>query len=672
MQTGEQGYIQWHDLPTPDQLWQQCHGNDSPLSKKLNTIPPSSKKTLRYYQNNAINAVLGAVAKGQNRILLTLATGTGKTTIASEIAYKLHQSQWNIGGHKRDPRILFLADRNLLADQAFLEFSTFDDNAKKRIRTASIRKGGFPKNGAVFFTIFQTFAVGDDTETENNTPQITYNFENYEPDFFDLIIIDECHRGGANDESQWRQILEYFAPAVQLGLTATPKRDANGDTYDYFGKSVYTYSLKQGIQDGFLTPYKLTQIHGGMDEYTHTDDNTILDGEIEIGETVSSAKLATSVLVKELVEKQIAHFLSDINPNHKTIVFCGTQERAGIVRDLINKMHPTPNSAYCARVTANDGIDGETHLNNFKDSDKTHPIILTTSQKLSTGVDVRDLRNIVIMRPVNSMIEFKQIVGRGTRTYDEKGFFTIYDFYNAHEQFQDPEWDGEPLPPENTNSPKPTQEPPKSTPEPTPNVDQITPDTASPTVVITLSGANARQLKLYQNISYMNPNGNLETTQEILNRLYDSVNTLCPTEQDLRQKWQDPDQRQKFLDALHQQNFSDDVMNDIVLSLQKQKVDIFDVLAHIAYETEMRTRHQRATDCHDMIKSENSEPMQDFLYFILEKYKEEGHNALSMPNLTEVIKLRLGSMADLTNKTGYGLQEIKEKLIQCQQHIYSN
>ena len=299
-----------------------------------------------------------------------------------------------------------------------------------------------PKNGSVFFTIFQTFMSGRDAEG-NPAP----SFGDYPPDFFDFIVIDECHRGGANDEGNWRGILEYFAPAVQLGLTATPKRQANADTYAYFGEPVYIYSLKEGINDGYLTPFKVKQIATTLDHYVYTADDQLIEGEVEEGRRYTEDDFNRVIEIKEREKYRVKLFMDAIDQKQKTLVFCATQEHALAVRDLINQMKTSKDPNYCVRVTANDGALGDQHLRTFQDNEKTIPTILTTSQKLSTGVDARNVRNIVLMRPVNSMIEFKQIIGRGTRLFDGKDYFTIYDFVKAYEHFNDPEWDGEPVEP---------------------------------------------------------------------------------------------------------------------------------------------------------------------------------------------------------------------------------
>jgi len=270
-----------------------------------------------------------------------------------------------------------------------------------------------------------------------------------------FIVIDECHRGGANDESNWREIMEYFSPAVQLGLTATPKRQHNIDTYKYFGEPVYIYSLKEGINDGFLTPFKVKRIQTTIDEYVYTPDDTIIEGEVEEGRRYIETDFNRIIEIKAREKKRVEIVLDEINQKEKTIIFCATQDHALAIRDLVNQLKESSDPNYCQRVTANDGALGDQHLREFQDNEKTIPTILTTSQKLSTGVDARNIRNIVFMRSINSIIEFKQIIGRGTRLFDGKEYFTILDFVDAYKHFSDPEWDGEPIDETIEKEPKP-------------------------------------------------------------------------------------------------------------------------------------------------------------------------------------------------------------------------
>src|ERR1700737_2962904 len=457
MEKGTEG--EWPRYPTPEELWSKTFVTQNAWRDRFALVPFEDKGGShpgRYYQDIAVERVLEAIADNRQRILLTLATGTGKTFVAFQIAWKLFHARWNLSREpSRRPRILFLADRNILANQAYNAFSPFPEDAMVRIEPEDIRKKGrVPKNGSLFFTIFQTFMSGPPKDGHPSP-----YFGEYPPDFFDFIVIDECHRGGANDESNWRGILDYFAPAVQLGLTATPKRKDNVDTYAYFGEPVYIYSLKEGINDCFLTPFKVKQISTTLDEYVYTPDDKLVEGEIETGRRYTETDFNKIIEIKEREAHRVKIFMDQINQNEKTLVFCATQDHALAVRDLINQMKTSKDPNYCQRVTADDGTLGEQHLRDFQDNEKTTPTILTTSQRLSTGVDARNIRNIVLMRPINSMIEFKQIIGRGTRLYDGKDYFTIYDFVKAHHHFSDPEWDGEPLDPEPRPEPVPPLEP---------------------------------------------------------------------------------------------------------------------------------------------------------------------------------------------------------------------
>jgi len=358
MATGKEG--ETPKYPTPDELWTMTYAEVNAWRDRFAAIPYPDKSgtwSLRFYQETAVSRVLEAVADGRDRMLLTLATGTGKTSIAFQIAWKLFSARWNLNDWKsggeptRRPRILFLADRNTLADQAYNDFTScaaFAEDALARIKPEEIRKKGkVPKNASIFFTIFQTFMSGP---PKNGQP--SPYFGDYPPDFFDFIVIDECHRGGANDESNWRGILEYFAPAVQLGLTATPKREENADTYAYFGDPLYIYSLKEGINDGFLTPFRVKQISTTLDEYVYTPDDKIVEGEVESGKLYEEADFNRIIEIKEREAHRVKLFMEQINQREKTLVFCATQDHALAVRDLINQTKTSTDPNYCQRVTA--------------------------------------------------------------------------------------------------------------------------------------------------------------------------------------------------------------------------------------------------------------------------------------------------------------------------------
>ena len=566
MHTGGECYVDRY--PTPDELWGRVFATKDEWRERFGEVPFEDKGgqwQARYYQHNAINKSLEALSGGQDRILLTLATGTGKTFIAFQLAWKLFHSRWNLSREpSRRPRILFLADRNILADQAYNSFSAFPEDALVRIDPASIRKKGrVPKNGSIFFTIFQTFMSGRDADG-NPAP----SFGEYPADFFDFIVIDECHRGGANDESNWRAILEYFAPAVQLGLTATPKRKGNVDTYAYFVEPVYIYSLKEGINDGYLTPFKVKQIATTLDDYVYTSDDQLIEGEIEEGKRYDEDDFNRVIEIMEREKYRVKLFMDTIDQSQKTLVFCATQVHALAVRDLINQIKDSKEPNYCVRVTANDGEIGEQHLRTFQDNEKTIPTILTTSQKLSTGVDARNVRNIVLMRPVNSMIEFKQIVGRGTRLFDGKDYFTIYDFVKAYEHFNDPEWDGEPLEPDPCkrcgNNPctcgtKPPTECPvcgqlpcvcEREPELCPKCGEI-PCVCKKKVKVKIKLADGKERTIQHMMAttFWSPDGKPMSAAEFIERLFGVLPELFKDEDELRTLWSKPDTRKALLES---------------------------------------------------------------------------------------------------------------------------
>jgi type I restriction enzyme R subunit len=683
MQEGQESDVT--SYPTPDELWEMTFGEQNKLQPisavwrdKLLSVPFEDRGGTwqpRYYQENAITKVLEAVANNQQRILLTLATGTGKTAIAFQIAWKLFQAKWNINKDgQRSPRILFLADRNILADQAFNAFSVFEEDALVRINPGDIKKKGrVPKNGSVFFTIFQTFMSGP-----NDTPY----FGEYPKDFFDFIIIDECHRGGANDESSWRAIMEYFSPAVQLGLTATPKRTINADTYNYFGEPVYVYSLKEGINDGFLTPFKVKQIDTTIDEYLFTSDDTVLEGEIEEGKRYTEAEMNRIIEIKEREEYRVKIFMSLINQSEKTLVFCATQLHALAIRDLINQYAVTKNPNYCHRVTAHDGKLGEQHLRDFQDNEKSIPTILTTSQKLSTGVDAPEVRNIVLLRPVNSMIEFKQIIGRGTRLFDGKDYFTIYDFVKAHHHFSDPEWDGEPEEPEApTPRPQPqpcdvcghrpcicAQEPP---PEPCPVCGYSYCRCDNPPrrmVKVKLADGKVRQFQHMISTSFWSPDGRPISAEEFLRSLFGALPELFKSEDELRTIWSKPDTRKKLLEELSEKGFAKQQLTEFQKILNAENSDLYDVLAYIAFHSDILERTDRADRA--KIHLDNYDPkQQEFLNFVLSQYVKQGVDELDDTKIGDLLVLKYHAIADAKKELG-DISTIRNTFIGFQTYLY--
>ncbi len=685
MKTGEEGLVA--DFLSPEELWNKTYPKNSDTEpaevwrEKFANVPFEDKSgtwQLRYYQEIAVNNTLESLASGSERILLTLATGTGKTAIAFQIAWKLFQTRWTVRqAHRpnepaRRPRILFLADRNILANQAFNSFSAFPEDALVRIKPSEIKKKGrVPTNGSIFFTIFQTFMSGSD---DDGNPEP--NFGQYPADYFDFIIIDECHRGGANDESNWRGILEYFSPAVQLGLTATPKRDDNVDTYKYFGDPVYIYSLKEGINDGFLTPFKVKRIKTTLDDYRYTSDDTIVEGEIEEGKLYEEKDFNRSIEIVAREAKRVNIFLDESNQNEKAIIFCANQAHAALIRDVVNQNAKPAQSGvegskdpfYCVRVTANDGEEGERLLREFQDNEKTLPTILTTSQKLSTGVDARNIRNIVLLRPVNSMIEFKQIVGRGTRLFDGKEFFTIYDFVDAYKHFSDPEWDGEPLEPE------PREPKPYPTPEPGEPPVVAEPDEPRPKkkrIKVKLRDGKERTIQHTVQTSFWSADGKPISADEFLNNLFGELPKLFKDEEELRKLWSKPLTRKILLENLDAAGFPKDDLLTLQKLVDMEKSDLYDVLEYVFNGDYIAmTREARAKAAEATIFALLNDKQQEFLAFVLSKYVETGVDELDQEKLPILLTNKYQSLEDAKEILG-DVANISRLFVDFQEHLYN-
>ena len=509
---------------------------------------------MRYYQELAVNKALNAIAKEKQRILLTLATGTGKTFIAFQIVWKLFQSRWNLNRDgKRRPRILFLADRNILTNQAFNAFSPFPADALVRIKPDEIRKNGrVPTNGSIFFTIFQTFMTG---------PENSPCFGEYPKDYFDLIIIDECHRGGANNESNWRGILEYFAPAVQIGLTATPKRTDNVDTYNYFGEPVFIYSLKEGINDGFLTPFRVKRIKTTIDDYIYTSDDQVIEGEVEEGR-----------LYKE--------------------------------------------------------------------------------------------------QEFNSLIEFKQIIGRGTRLFDGKEYFTIYDFVDACHHFSDVEWDGEPIdqttitdggPPTIKEDPEPY--PPESPDPPEP------PGDPRKKLKIKLSDGKEREIQHMIATSFWSSDGRVISVEEFLQGMFGVLPEFFKSEEELKELWSDPKTRRTLLEKLADAGYGKQELESIQKLINAEKSDLFDVLEFISFAHRPITREARVAEAQESIYSGLDDKQKEFIEFVLAQYVEAGVGELDQEKLPHLLRLKYHALPDAVAILG-STDKILSTFIGFQRHLY--
>lgn len=691
MKTGAEGLVE--NYLTPEELWNKTFADQNNWREKFSSIPYEDKSgtwRLRFYQEIAIKNTLEAIANNKQRILLTLATGTGKTAIAFQVAWKLFQTRWNLSATSSDttyisrrPRILFLADRNILADQAYNAFSAFPEDALVRIKPDEIKKRGrVPTNGSIFFTIFQTFMTGIDAEGEPAP-----NFGEYPKDYFDFIIIDECHRGGANDESNWRGILEYFSPAVQLGLTATPKRKDNVDTYKYFGEPVYIYSLKEGITDGFLTPFKVKRIKTTLDDYIYVSDDKVIEGEIEEGRYYTEPDFNKIIEIKVRESKRVQIFLDDSNQNDKAIIFCANQSHAAIIRDLINQLKTTNDTNYCVRVTANDGLIGEQFLREFQDNEKTIPTILTTSQKLSTGVDARNIRNIVLLRPINSMIEFKQIIGRGTRLFEGKDFFTIYDYVDAYHHFNDTEWDGEPIEEEPCKkcgqipcvceySPSGKckvcgQKPcicEKEPPEVCRKCGQR-PCVCKKKVKIKLADGKEREIQFMIHTSFWSTDGKPISVEEYLKELYGALPDFFKSEEDLRKIWSNPVTRKTLMNRLTEAGYGIEELTTLQKIIDAEKSDIFDVLEYISFAVKPITRETRVAQAQSNIFAALNDKEKEFLEFVLNKYIETGVEELDQEKLPVLLTNKYQSLGDAIDTLG-NIASIRAVFIEFQKHLY--
>lgn len=655
--------------PSPEELWARTYGDVDEWRDKFNAQPyyDNGVKQPRYYQETAVRKVLEGIAKGEKRILLTLATGTGKTFIAFQIAYKLFETRWNLRKTNTRPKILFLADRNVLANQAKNDFGGFKDDAMVRIKPGSVAKNGqVPTNGSVFFTIFQTFMCGPD-----DSPY----FGQYPKDFFDLIIIDECHRGGAKDESNWRGILEYFEPAVQLGLTATPRVDQNVNTYTYFTYHAYEYSLKQGIEDGFLTPFRHINMQSNIDDYIYSPEDEIVSGVVQQGKVYTEEDFYKgNIKIRQRDEARVKEFLAGIGETEKTLVFCATQAHAAEVRDMINAERKK--KGYCQRVTANDGAAGEEYLSDFQDNEKTIPTVLTTSEKLSTGVDARNVRHIVLMRPVNSMIEFKQIIGRGTRIYDGKYYFTIWDFVHAYEKYAQPDWDGEPVCPKCGNNPctcvvKPRGHRDDVAPTWTAHDDrpEPTPDDPNEKLEIVLPDHRVRRIKFINSIMFWGADGKPVSAQKFIEEMFGRLPDFFQSSADLHKMWADPETREALLDKMNEAGYGKDILCDIRKLIDAENCDLLDVLEYIAYATtpiERKERAQRLTGYTNNL----GDAQKQFIEYMINAYVQSGIDELRMDKLKTLLELKFGSVGEGITALG-GVPNARQTFKDFQYHLYA-
>jgi type I restriction enzyme R subunit len=657
MQTGRGDYVEQY--PKPDELYRMVNGAQSDIEERAVAEPFHKVKfDPRYYQENAIMTAVRAITKGDPRVLLTLATGTGKTFISFQIVWKLFNARWNKRGDERRPRILFLADRNVLIEQAMGDFNPLEDEIV-RVNGEEIRKRGgkIPTNANIFFSIYQAMVGGGETPY----------FKDYPQDFFDLIIIDECHRGGAGNESNWRAVLDHFTAATHLGLTATPKRTDNIDTYNYFGEPRYTYSLRDGIEDGFLTPFKVKKISTTLDAYKHGPGDVVLEGELD-KEEYEKEDMNRVIVIPAREEALVKIMLREIDQKQKTIVFCMNEAHALMIRDFVNKHKMSDDPNYCVRVTSSEGAIGDQWLRVFRDNEKTIPTILTTSQKLSTGVDARNLRFVVLMRPVGSMVEFKQIVGRGTRVYEGKDYFTIVDFYDNYQKFDDPDWDGEPALVETENvsleeiNESPIKE--KTLKDVIHDVLEATPQKQK----IRIQLAPHRTIFMDDMVEtlYFDANGKPVTPEQFLKDLFSKLPEFFINEQELREMWSNEKTRDGLIDELAHRGFDLEKLLMLRDSFNAQDSDVYDVLRFIAFDKEIISRKKRIEDADLDFINALPEKNREFVQFVLKQYEKNGFEDLN--DLTNLLNLKFGNTS-IVDEMG-GVEEVRSNFDSLQEAIY--
>jgi type I restriction enzyme R subunit len=662
--TEKEASLTLDQFPTPADLWEKYRvwKGLTPDEEKIvlqDYFDDGSGKAPRYYQCNAVNAAIEAIAKGQNRVLLVMATGTGKTYTAFQIIWRL----WKAG---RKKRILFLADRNVLVDQTMVnDFRPFgaamaklstgaktierEDGSEVELTTALDKKRRIDTAYEVYLGLYQAITGPEDRQKL---------FREFSPGFFDLIVIDECHRGSAAEDSAWREILEYFSGATQIGLTATPKETTYVSNIHYFGKPVYSYSLKQGIQDGFLAPYKVIKVHIDVDVQGYRPERGETDryGN-EIEDRIYNTKDFDRTLViddrTKLVAKKVSEFLKEGGDRfQKTIVFCVDEEHAARMRQALineNKDLCDKNQRYVMRITGSD-TEGQAQLGNFIDPEAKYPVLVTTSRLLSTGVDAQTCRLIVLDRPVGSMTEFKQIVGRGTRVHEDtkKFYFTLIDFRGATNHFADPDFDGEPVqiyePGEKDPITPPDEVPITGDDEepipPTPDEDEVI--VAGEIPDITIKPGEEKQRKIYvdgvvvtvlaERVEYLDENGKLITetlrdfTKKALKKRFASLDAFL-------KRWKSAERKQAIIEELENEGLSLDPLADEV----GKDLDPFDLICHVAFDQPALTRSERADNVRKRhVFTKYGPQARAVLEALLQKYQDQGVIDLSDPRVLQI------------------------------------
>ena len=686
-------------FPSPTDLWSRYaawkgFSDDAEKVVLQDYFDDGSGKAPRYYQLNAVNAAIEAIANGRDRVLLVMATGTGKTYTAFQIIWRLWKA-------KRKKRILFLADRNVLIDQTMVnDFRPFgsamaklssksktierNDGTTVDLVTAIGAKRRIDTSYEIYLGLYQAITGPEEAQKL---------YKEFSPDFFDLIVIDECHRGSAAEDSAWREILNHFSSATQIGLTATPKETEYASNTDYFGEPVYSYSLKQGIRDGFLAPYKVIKCHIDLDvEGYRPEKGTVdRDGE-EVEDRIYNAKDFDRTLVLDqrtkLVASRVTEFLKASGDRfQKTIVFCVDEEHAARMRQALineNKDLVDQNAKYVMRITGSDQ-DGQAQLGNFIDPESRYPVLVTTSRLLSTGVDAQTCRLIVLDRPVGSMTEFKQIVGRGTRVHEDtkKYYFTLMDFRGATNHFADPEFDGEPV-----QIYKPGDFDPITPPDDVPPIDEgedgIPPEPGPDEVVIdrpdiTLTdGFAEKQKKVYvdgvaarvisERIEYLDASGKLVTeslrdyTRNTLRKHYASLEAFL-------RRWNATDRKQAIIDELAEEGLSLDVLSDDV----GKDLDLFDLICHVAFDRPPLTRQERAANVRKRdVFTRYGDQARAVLEALLAKYEDEGLLNLDDPQVLRISPFdQMGTPLQLVRQFG-SREKFESAVHELQAALYSN
>jgi type I restriction enzyme, R subunit len=671
-------------FPSPEELWaRQCSAqgltDEAAIECLLSPFNHLSGKSPRYYQEIAINRAVQAIVQGKWRVLLTMATGTGKTVVAFQICWKLWSSRWNRTGEHRRPRVLYLADRNILIDDPKDKiFAPFGD-ARWKI------EGEANKSRELYFAIYQAIAK------DERRPGL---YKDYAPDFFDLIVVDECHRGSARDESNWREILEYFEPAFQIGMTATPLRDDNRDTYRYFGNPVYQYSLKQGIEDGFLAPYRVHRVVTVYDSAGWRPDRNEVD---RYGRTVPDEEYHTKDFERvvslrartEAIARHLSDFMRRTNRFAKTIVFCVDQEHAADMRRALTNLnsdlvcrHPD----YVCRVTADEGDVGRGHLSRFQELETRTPVILTTSQLLTTGVDAPTCQNVVLARVVSSMTEFKQIIGRGTRVRDDYGklFFNILDYTgSATRLFADPEFDGDPalVTEEAVDDTGLTIEGSEKVEQPEEPVEEgAGADTPAGRDSLSDDGEGRRRkyyvdrghVEIAAHLVYeLDADGKQLRVVKYTDYTAEKVRTLYPSASELRELWALPERRAEIIARLEERGISFD---ELASAAGHPEADPFDLLCHVAFNAPLRTRRERA----DRLRREKKDFFDQYgpeangiLEELLEKYAEHGTAQFRIPDVLKVPPIsERGNVMEIAALFG-GPDRLRHAVTQLQTLLYA-